>query len=365
MKSVNGTLSQIRLFVVMAMLALGALAIPHQVLLAQDAPKIAPPTFSFSAYVDTYFAFDNDATEIAGAPSGARQFSYLGYVKNQFSLNTAQITGSLTSDDYRAFVTLHYGDLRRSAYDGLTRFNALQQANAGFRLVDKIWIDAGLFYTHIGGEGLLPRDNWFTLYALATNNEPFYQAGVRASYESSTFQAQLHLLNGYGVFEDNNADKSLGWFIGFTPSSVISASISGLLGNEQATGTAAATRIYNNAVVTVTPFEPLSIKGQVDLGLESGKTYLAGFGAVKYMITPKLSVAARYEFINNPGAIITSEIAGGGFGASVEFRPIPTSYIRAEMRSLQFDSKYTPFLDASKRATSSRLEGVLTLGFWL
>ena len=44
---------------------------------AQAAPKIAAPTFAVSAYVDAYYALDNDITSIAGAPTGARQFAYL------------------------------------------------------------------------------------------------------------------------------------------------------------------------------------------------------------------------------------------------------------------------------------------------
>lgn len=343
---------------------------------AQD-KKPTAPTITFSGYVDTYYAFDNDFTVLAGQPTGARQFSFLGYVRNQFNLNTAQLTGTLSHEDYRAALTVAYGDLRNSAYVPLTRFNTLQQANAGFRIVDKLWIDGGFFMTHIGGESLLPKDNWFTLYSFATTNEPFYQAGVRLSYEGSLIQAQLHLLNGYGIFEDNNDSKSVGWFLGFTPSSQFSAVVTGIAGNEQPTGSPAATRIYNDVVLTYQPLDALTFRAEVDYALEEIPSlnrqmgsYLASFLALRYAITSNVFVSGRFEYVVNANGrdgdvgIITTALRGTGYSASVEYRPIANSYVRAEVRALSLDSQYRLFRDAADRATSSRLEGVISLGVW-
>jgi hypothetical protein len=57
-------------------------------------------------------------------------------------------------------------------------------------------------------------------------------------------------------------------------------------------------------------------------------------------------------------------LRGTGYSASLEYRPFANSYIRAELRALQFEDRYRIFLDASNRGTSSRLEGVFTLGVW-
>ncbi len=343
---------------------------------AQD-KKPAAPTITFSGYVDTYYAFDNDATVLQGQPTGARQFSFLGYVRNQFNLNTAQLTGTLSHEDYRAVLTVAYGDLRNSAYVPFSRFNTLQQANAGFRVVDKLWIDGGFFMTHIGGESLLPKDNWFTLYSFATTNEPFYQAGVRLSYEGSLIQAQVHLLNGYGIFEDNNDSKSIGWFLGFTPSSQFSAIVTGIAGNEQPTGSPAATRIYNDVVLTYQPLDALTLKAEVDYALEEMPalnrqmgSYLASFLALRYALIPNLFVSGRFEYVANANGangdvgIITTALRGTGYSASLEYRPIPNSYVRAEVRALNFDNQYRLFLDAANRPINSRLEGVISLGVW-
>jgi hypothetical protein len=342
-------------------------------------PAIAAPTFNVSGYVDAYYATDNDTSPAAaGAPFNARKYSYLGYVRNEFSLNTAQITGSITSDDYRAFITIAFGGLRQSAYEPFSKFNSFQQANAGFRIVDKLWIDGGLFMTHIGGESLLPKDNWFTLYSFATTNEPFYQSGARLSYEGSLIQAQVHLLNGYGIFEDNNSDKSLGWVLGVTPSSQFSVRLSGIYGNEQPNGAPKAMRLYNDLVISYQPIDQLQLLLEADYAVEeipslnSSGTYIASFAAVRYAITPKLFVAGRFEYVSNANGsnadvpiIIGDALRGIGYAASLEFRPFANTYIRAEVRALQFESSYKIFTDASNRATSSRLEGVLSWGIWL
>jgi Putative beta-barrel porin-2, OmpL-like. bbp2 len=343
-------------------------------------PTLAAPTFTVSGYVDAYYGWDNDTSPApAGAPANARKYSYLGYVRNEFNLNTAQITGSVTSDDYRMFVTLAFGGLRQSAYEPFSAFNTLQQAFGGFRIVDKLWLDGGLFMTHIGGESLLPRDNWFTLYSFATTNEPFYQAGARLSYEGSLIQAQLHLLNGYGIFEDNNDDKSIGWVLGVTPSSQFSARLSGIYGNEQVRGAPRAMRLYNDLVLSYQPSELLQFLVELDYAVEeipalrTNGAYLASFAAVRYAVIPaKLFVNGRFELVQNANGtnadvpiIIGDALRGIGYSAALEYRPFSNSYIRAEVRALQFENRYRIFTDAGGAPTNSRLEALLSWGIWL
>ena len=36
----------------------------------------------------------------------------------------------------------------------------IQEAYVGYRVTDKLWIDEGIYFSHIGFESWISRDNW-------------------------------------------------------------------------------------------------------------------------------------------------------------------------------------------------------------
>lgn len=289
----------------------------------------------------------------------------IGFRKNEFNINTAQFSLSVNADWYRAKTTFAYGIIPRQSWSA--SYLPVQEANAGVKIVDGLWLDAGLFLTHVGGESLLPKYNWLSSLTLATMYEPFFQSGVKLSYKPmDQLEAQLHVLNGYGIFDDNNADKTVGYLLSYTPHPSFNATIDGTIGNEQPAGTPAALRIYNNLNATFQPNDSLAFKGQVDFATQAGSAspYLSGLLAAKYSFTPKLSLSLRGEYINDSAKMLTAGLMGYGATAGLEFKPTDNSYIRLEGRQLMLgtDDANKMFTDASKAKTGNRLEGLLSFG---
>ncbi len=86
-----------------------------------------------------------------------------------------------------------------------------RKANAGVRLCKNLWLDAGFFRTHVGTEGLFPKENITSSVAVATYFEPYYEAGLKLSYAATEKLAlSLYVLNGYNLYEDNNK-KEITW----------------------------------------------------------------------------------------------------------------------------------------------------------
>ena len=112
-----------------------------------------PESFKFSGYVDAYYAYYTDSV----GTNKNQKFGAVSPKSNQFGINIVQLTAQYSADRVRAIATLHYGDLPSAAWSPV--YNMIQEANAGVRLTKKIWLDAGFFKTHIGTEGLLPKDN--------------------------------------------------------------------------------------------------------------------------------------------------------------------------------------------------------------
>src|ERR1043165_1089031 len=103
-----------------------------------------PAGLNISGYADAYLAYYTDSL-----PSGAfQQFPTYAPRSGQIGLNIAQLSVTYKTDRIRSNITLHYGDIPRSAWS--PDFRVIQEANAGIHLHKKLWVDMGFFRTHIG-----------------------------------------------------------------------------------------------------------------------------------------------------------------------------------------------------------------------
>ena len=59
----------------------------------------------------------------------------------------------------------------------------IQEAYVGYRVTDKLWIDEGIYFSHIGFESWISRDNWTYTRSLDAEFTPYYQSGVKATYQ--------------------------------------------------------------------------------------------------------------------------------------------------------------------------------------
>lgn len=323
---------------------------------------------SVDLYVDAYYAGQNHPA----LPDGTRELATPGLRNEQIGLNTAQITARVNGTRFRGLVTLQAGGIRQQAWDPVTELGIIQQAYAGVRLTKGLWLDAGLFMTHIGGEAIFPRDNWISSLALVTYYEPFIQAGARLSWDiTPRLQLQLHALNGYNTVEDNNRSLSGGWLITWLAQDWLTLYSSGIVGNERPADSAYALRAYSNTVAVVTPLKWLSLKAQVDYGTEAAagakplQTVLAGQAQARVQFLPRWSVATRAEYYRDRDAMLSPAVVGWGATAQLEFKPSTTSFLRAEARWLNMDEPF--FLQEPPATTLSRarLDWMLGLGVWL
>jgi hypothetical protein len=340
---------------------------------AQSAPDI-----TVSAYADTYYATDNDVDRGDDVVTN-RKFSFVNPRKDHFGLNIGQISVSADADMYRGMVTMHWGDLRQTAYGGI-----LQQAWGGFQLFNDFWVDAGYFLTHIGGEALLPKDNWLSSHSLVTFYEPFYHSGLRMTYDfSDNFSGQLHIMNGSGIFGENNFNKSLGLYLGYSSDNEdFTLSYAGTYGNEiDGAPYNAKLHMYHNVCAGFKVSDNFETKAQLDLAqLEDGTiddngepTQASFMGASlqgRYHFSEKSNATLRFAWIDDSDAIYSENMAGySGIGltAGVEYKPVSNGYIRLEGRMISLsgdDDAGKIFYDGSE-ITNSRMEVALNFGLWL
>jgi hypothetical protein len=337
-----------------------------------DAPKI-----KVSAYLDSYFTTDNDKISQTddNTLKSTRQLTYINSKKNEFGLNIAQVSADLIADKFRGNVTMQAGDLVKTGYQDLgVQFPMLQQANVGYNFYGHFWIDAGLFLTHIGGEALLPKDNWLSSHSLVTYFEPFYQSGFKVSFENENTTACIHILNGNGIIADNNFNKSVGLFFSQKCSDNFNFSYSNIYGNEEA-GSPNNAKIHflQNLVLNYNLSAKLSLRGQFDIANKNltdntnpyggnSKIYFGASLTAHYLFNEKFSASARAAYVNNSDSVYTPAIKGLAYTLGVEYKPSDFTYIRLEGSLMDLDENYKMFINADNKPAASRMEVALNFG---
>ncbi|MCX6274295.1 MAG: outer membrane beta-barrel protein [Bacteroidetes bacterium] len=342
------------------------------------------PKFTYSGYVDAYYAYYTDSV----GTGNFQKFPSISPRSNQFGLNTAQLTFQYDGEKVRGLATLHYGDISRCTWS--STFPYLMEAHAGVRICSKLWLDAGFFRTHVGAEGLLPKENYTSSVSVHTWHEPYFESGFRLNYAATEKLAiSLYLLNGYNMYEDNNEKKSFGALITYAFTDKFSLGYSNYTGDDTPTQPDSVEEIshlrIHNSLFLNYQYHKLKIQiggdycMQQNSGIDqntgasdsSSASMMSGVMSLKLQATKVVAAYIRGEYFNDPdgfmGGIIADKqnkytgynLTGVTIGA--EYKPTENSYIRVEARQLQMDNNQEIF-NANGEPSSSRLEVLFNLG---
>lgn len=202
----------------------------------------------FSAYVDTYFSSYSDNNN----GEAYVKFPTVSPRNQQFGLNIVQGSARYQSSRFRGTITLFGGDCASAAWS--RELNMIQEANLGFHLGGRWWLDAGLFRTHIGLESIQPRENITLSLATTTYFEPYFLSGAKLTCElNSKWTFQINTFNSFNQFIENNRNKAAGFSISHSPSSSLSMTYSSILSDEiqRADEKPLHLRLYNNFCLTL------------------------------------------------------------------------------------------------------------------
>ena len=329
-----------------------------------------------SGYIDTYYSLYSDTL----GPGGYSKFPTSSPRNNQFSLNIIQISAKYQSDRMRVVATLFYGDIPLSAWS--THLNLVQEANAGFRIFKKLWLDAGYFRTHIGLESIQPRENITTSIATTTYFEPYFLSGAKLTWQqSSKWTFQLNAFNGFSTFIETNKNKAIGASVSYTSDKWTHALNTIVCDEYPSDSVRNHFRHYTNYIGVFKSTHFI-------LGLEANFGYqqnsklnnpnatayiVSGIVALKYRITHKHAIYCRLEAFDDTDELLTGPIVNENhtltglqvLGATIgyEYKPIPNAFFRIEGRVLDAkdDEHIFYYSNASQHI---RYEGIASIGLW-
>src|SRR5215210_6486735 len=135
--------------------------------IAPSAAQLIPrdsTVVTIQAFADAYYAFD-----FQRPPNRDRAFTTQPARHNEFNVNLAFVGIRVASAKARGRVAVQTGTSVQSNYAGeptvgavsgadVTRF--LQEGTIGARVTPNLWIDGGVFLSHIGAESWISSDNW-------------------------------------------------------------------------------------------------------------------------------------------------------------------------------------------------------------
>lgn len=321
---------------------------------AQEDQKPSP--FTLSGYLETYYTFDfNKPKDNTRAP-----FIYSYNRHNEVNLDLGYIKGSYTTERVRAnlaFMAGTYTNANLRNEPGVLK--NIFEANTGVKLSSSknLWVDAGIFASHIGFESAVGKDCWNLTRSMLADNTPYYESGVKLSYTTDNGKWFLSgmMLNGWQHIQrvDGNSLPSFGTQATFKPSSRILLNSSTFIGTDTP-DSARMMRYYHNfyGIFQVSPKVGLTVGFDYGLQEKNPETHAthslyATALIARFTLTDKVIIAVRGEYYNDPNGILIATATPHGFktagvSANFDYQLLPNALWRVEVRNLTSkDSVFT------------------------
>ena len=334
--------------------------------------------FKLTGYLDAYYAHYSDRL-----PLGAYQkFPTSAPVSDAFGLNMAMLSVQYQNENVNGVLTCHAGDIATSAWSN--KYNFIQEAHVGLRLIKKLWLEGGYFRTHLGFESIQPRENIGTSVALTTYYEPYYLSGAKLTYYlNNKLSVQVNAFNGFNTFVAINKKKTYGFTTVYEANKNFIVSFNSLLSNEQPDSFLFSKRRLYNDLYFAYKSKRVNVGFEANFGLQensdledSTKTaYMFSMTlAGKYKIkNDKYSVYARLELFDDRNEILTGPVNNAnhqlvginafGGNAGIEFKPLSNSYLRFEARYIHLWNNENIFYNHNKYS-NVRMEWIAAMGVW-
>lgn len=315
---------------------------------------------SFGGFVDGYYAYD------FGRPTSLdRAFTTQPARHNEFNVNLAFVEAKLEANRVRGRVALQFGtsvqsnyaaEPRRGAVSGPDVSRYIQEAVIGYQVAPTLWVDGGIFYSNMGMEGWVSRDNPTYTRSLVADYSPYYSSGVKATWQATPkLSARLDLVNGWQNISETNQDKGVGVRLDYTVAAGSTLSYYNFVGNESG----GRLRVFNGVGANVQATSALRLLGQIDVGTQQRdpadggtSTWYGATAVARLQVAPSVALSARVERYDDRDQVIV--VTGGadpfrttGASFGVDVQPVPRVLWRTEFRGFGAADAIFPDHDAS------------------
>lgn len=256
-----------------------------------------------SGFADTYYAFDP-----AMPTSGNRQpFFYNHNRNNEFNLNLGYLKAAVTHPRFRANLALQAGTYVNANYANEPgTLKNIFEGNVGLSLNRKnsLWLDAGIFASHIGFESAVSMDNWTLTRSILAENSPYFLAGAKLAFRPNPKWEMTGLvLNGWQRIQrvPGSSLPSFGTQAKVTPSEKVTLNWSTFVGTEDPDSTRRM-RYFNNFFGQFQVARRFGLIAGFDFGFQQRSK-----GSTQHDLWYSLALIGRYAFSDKWAAALRAE----------------------------------------------------------
>lgn len=275
-----------------------------------------------SGYVEAYYSYD------FGNPANHTKpgFLYSHNRHNEVNLNLGFVKAAYAKDNVRgnlALATGTYMNANLAAEPGVLK--NIFEANAGVKIskTENIWVDAGIFASHIGFESATGKDCPNLTRSILAENSPYYESGLKISYTSKNEKLLFSglLLNGWQRIQrvDGNNTPAFGHQLTYKPTSKITLNSSSFIGNDKP-DSLRQMRYFHNFFTQFQLSKKVAVTAGFDIGAEQSakgsdvyNSWYSPVVIVKYLASKKLSIGVRGEYYSDEDGVIVTKTSINGF----------------------------------------------------
>lgn len=289
-------------------------------------------TLSITGFVDGYYSYDFDKP----ANNEKSPFLYNHTRHNELSLNLALVQLNHQAEKTRGSIGLMAGSY---AQYNLAHEQPLMrhvfEAYGGVRLARDLWLDMGIFGSHLGFESAISTDNLTLTRSLMAENSPYYLSGAKMTYTGvKDFEFLVVVSNGWQNISDNNDNKGIGTQVVYSPNDNLTFNYSTMFSNEMDSTTAY--RFFNDFYVKASPREYLDFIAAIDYGIQDGSSWYAPAFIIRYQVDDKLAFGYRVErYVDPDGIIIANDFDVIGNSLNIDIIPTENSMLRVEFKTYE------------------------------
>jgi hypothetical protein len=308
-------------------------------LLAQESDEA---TIKVDGFLDTYFAygFNRPFDRI-------RQFATSPARFNEFAVNLALIRAQYANQRVRASFGWATGTYMEANY--VVEPQILQniyEAYVGANLGNDVWLDVGVFPSHVGFESAISIVNPTYTRSLFAEFSPYFETGVRLTVPTTDkFAITFLALNGWQNIRETNNAKAGGLQFQYRVTDNVLLNYSSFLGNEAFDDSGELDpdpqlRFFHDFYVQAGIGDKFDLWALFDIGTQElpgdDATWYTGGIIGRYEVNDRWAFSLRGELYSDPdeAIVITPpgdgfEVAGGSFG--VDYRLFQNALARIEV----------------------------------
>jgi Putative beta-barrel porin-2, OmpL-like. bbp2 len=280
------------------------------------------PALTVSAYLETYYTYDLGNPDNHTRPA----FVYSHNRHNEVNLNLGLVRLGYQTAQVRANIGLMagtYSNANLAAEPGVLK--NVYEANVGFKIAKhkNLWVDAGIFASHIGFESAIGKDCWNPTRSMLADNSPYYESGAKLTYttDNGKWLVSGLLLNGWQRIQrvDGNNTPAFGHQLTYKPSDKITLNSSSFVGSDSPDENRLM-RYFHNFYAQAQLSEKVGLIAGFDIGAQQKvkgssdyNTWYSPVVILRFTPVNRLALALRGEYYQDINGVIVATGTQNGF----------------------------------------------------